>query len=266
MTTFFPDLYRMKIGVAQTQPVKGDIGRNILQHKILIEQAAAGGADVLIFPELSLTGYEPMLAGSLAIKISDDRLNEFQQICDSRKMTIGVGAPTRQPDGVCISMILFQPGRERVLYSKRYLHPDEEPFFIPGEVNPGLIGENNDIALAICYEISVPRHAEEAFASGAKTYAASVAKFAGGMEKALVRLTDIAGKYAMTVLVSNAIGSADDGVCAGATSIWNDKGLLMAQLDDRHEGILIIDTDTGAIHISYTMNTGPFPPAAPRCG
>lgn len=240
----FPELYSMKIGVAQTRPVKGDIGRNIHQHKILIEQAAIAGAELLIFPELSLTGYEPVLAKALAIDPRDNRLDEFQQLSDTRKISIGVGAPTRHPDGICISMIIFQPGRERELYSKRYLHPDEEPFFIPGEHNSGPIGENHDIALAICYEISVPRHAEDAFSSGAKFYAASVAKFAAGMEKALVRLAEIAERYSMIVLVSNAIGPADDGICAGATSILNDKGQVLGQLGDSHEGILIIDTDT----------------------
>jgi predicted amidohydrolase len=43
----------MRIGVAQTRPVKGDIRRNIAGHKALIRLAADYGADAIIFPELS---------------------------------------------------------------------------------------------------------------------------------------------------------------------------------------------------------------------
>jgi len=56
----------MKICVAQTRPVKGDIQSNIENHKKFIDLAVSGGADTIIFPELSLTGYEPELAKELA--------------------------------------------------------------------------------------------------------------------------------------------------------------------------------------------------------
>ena len=49
----------MKICVAQTRPIKGDIQSNIDHHKRLIDLAVSNGADTVIFPELSLTGYEP---------------------------------------------------------------------------------------------------------------------------------------------------------------------------------------------------------------
>ncbi len=47
----------MKICVAQTRPVKGDIQTNIDNHKRLIDLAISNGADTIIFPELSITGY-----------------------------------------------------------------------------------------------------------------------------------------------------------------------------------------------------------------
>ena len=234
----------MKIAVAQTKPVTGDIQRNIGRHGILIDLAVAKGADTIIFPELSLTGYEPALAKALAIDPEDNRLDELQQLSNTRQITIGAGAPTRHAAGIRISMILFQPGKQRQLYSKKYLHADEEPFFISGPDATGLIGENSDIALAICYEISVPQHAEEAFKNGAGIYVASVAKVASGMEKAWHRLAEIGKDYAMPVLMANAIGPADGAICAGGTSVWNDKGQLIQQLDDSREGILILDTDT----------------------
>ena len=56
----------MRIAVAQTKPVKGDMQHNVDQHKKLIAVAIANKADLVIFPELSITGYEPALAKDLS--------------------------------------------------------------------------------------------------------------------------------------------------------------------------------------------------------
>src|SRR5688500_3645217 len=121
----------MKIGVAQTKPVKGDIQHNLADHKKWIYQAASHGAHLIIFPELSLTGYEPTLAKELATYVDDSRLEELQQISDTKHITIGAGMPIRQQAdaGITISMLIFQPFQPREVYSKQYLHADEIPFF-----------------------------------------------------------------------------------------------------------------------------------------
>ena len=111
----------MKICVTQTRPVKGDIETNIDNHKKLINLAVSNGADTVIFPELSITGYEPELSKELAIDLNDSRFDVFQNISDARQITIGVGAPIKNNGGICISMILFQPHKARQLYSKKYL-------------------------------------------------------------------------------------------------------------------------------------------------
>ncbi len=231
----------MKICGAQTHPVKGDIQLNIENHKKLIAQAVEQKADLIIFPELSLTGYEPTLAKELAISKEDSRLDDFQILSDAHDITIGVGAPTQNDSGISISMILFQPNQARKVYSKKYLHADEEEFFVAGENFPCLKIKNTNIALAICYEISIEEHVERAHKNGATVYIASVAKFERGIEKALQRLTTIASNYGMTVLMSNCVGISDGQLCAGKTSTWNSKGILMDQLDNSKEGILVIE-------------------------
>ena len=57
-------------------------------------------------------------------------------------------------------------------------------------------------------------------------------------------MSHIAKKHSLPVLMSNSIGPADNGVCAGKTSVWNNQGQLIGQLDDTNEGILIFDTET----------------------
>lgn len=234
----------MKICAVQTRPIKGDIQSNIDNHKKLIDLAVSNGADAVIFPELSLTGYEPELSKELATSQDDSRFDDFQKISNTKQITIGVGVPTKNNTGICISMILFQPHKARQTYSKKYLHPDEEEFFISGQSFTGLKINKTNIALAICYELSVSEHSEKAFKSGAKIYIASVAKFVNGVDKAIKRLADIANKYSMTVLMSNCVGQSDGQECAGKTSIWNNKGLLVGQLNDTDEGIIIFDIDT----------------------
>jgi predicted amidohydrolase len=237
----------MKICVAQTRPIKGDIQKNIENHKKLINIAVSCGADIVVFPELSLTGYEPELSKELATNQDDSRFDDFQKISDASQITIGVGVPTKNNAGICISMVLFQQHKARQTYSKKYLHSDEEEFFISGQSSVGLIGNKTNIALAICYELSVPEHSENAFKSGAEIYLASVAKSVSGVDKAIKSLSDIGNKYSMTVLMSNCVGQSDGYECGGKTSIWNNKGLLLGQLNDTNEGIIIIDTDTQEI-------------------
>src|SRR5262245_23002124 len=122
----------MKIGVAQTRPVKGDIRANILNHVKLVQRASARDADAIFFPELSLTGYEPTLAKDLATNIDDRRFEIFQNLSDSNNIVIGVGIPTKSGSGYLISMLIFHPNCPRQIYSKQYVHPDELPYFVNG--------------------------------------------------------------------------------------------------------------------------------------
>ena len=234
----------MKICVVQIKPITGDIPQNIDIHKKYVDLAVSFGADAIFFPELSLTGYEPKLAKKLAINLDDKRLQIFQQVSDSDQITIGVGAPTRHRSGICISMIVFQPNQKRWLYSKQYLHEDEKPFFVSGNKSPILRIKNQKIAIAICYEISVPAHCRAAYESGANIYLVSVAKSKTGVDTAMKRLSQIAENDSMTVLMANCIGLADGSECTGNSSVWNDRGTLLTQLDNSSEGMILLNTQT----------------------
>src|SRR5688572_20733770 len=48
---------RFVVALAQTKPHLGDVARNLLQHEEAVAAAKAAGADLVVFPELSLTGY-----------------------------------------------------------------------------------------------------------------------------------------------------------------------------------------------------------------
>lgn len=237
----------MKIGVAQTRPVKGEIDRNIAAHRRLISLAVEQRAEMLVFPELSITGYEPALAKDLATTAADGRFDVFQQLSDGHHMTIGIGVPVPDGVGVQIGLVLFQPHRSRVTYAKQYLHSDELPYFVKGKEQLLLTMGKERIAPSICYELSVPAHAAGAYDGGATIYLSSVAKAAAGATKAADTLAETARTYSMWVLMANCIGRCDKDDCGGNSSVWDREGRLLAQLNDIDEGILLLDTDTGVV-------------------
>ena len=161
----------MKISVAQIRPIKGNIEANILNHRRLIDLAITAKVDLIIFPELSITGYEPELAAALATTQDDERFDIFQEISDTENITIGIGVPTKSELGIKISTVVFQKNQPRQTYSKQHLHSSETPFFVNG--NYQLLLADNQIALAICYELSIPEHSANAFQHGANVYIAS---------------------------------------------------------------------------------------------
>lgn len=237
----------MKICIAQTKPVKGDIQKNIENHIKLIVLSVQNGSDIIVFPELSLTGYEPELVKELATTQNDKRFDEFQKISDSNKIIIGFGLPIKNEEGICISMLLFQPNKSRITYSKEYLHPGEEKYFVSGKNSPPITFENNKLAFAICYETSISEHSEKAFNNGANIYIASVLNSINGVDKDINRISDIAKKYKMIAVMANLVGRSGAYDCAGKSSVWNNEGLLIGQLDNTNEGIAIFDTETKEI-------------------
>ena len=245
----------MKICIAQTKPIKGNVSANIEAHKDFIDLALIYNAEAIFFPELSLTGYEPELAKELATNQNDNRLDIFQQLSDNNNIIIGIGLPTATESKIRISMIIFEPNKPRQTYSKQQLHSDEFPYFVNGVEQVVIRTGNTNIAPAICYESLQPKHAENAFKLGADVYLASVAKSENGVKKAFNHYPRVAKKYAKPVLMSNCVGFCDNFLSVGKSSIWTKKGKLIGQLDDKTEGILIFNTETEeVIEISIKNN------------
>lgn len=242
----------MKLALVQARPVRGDVEANIAAHVRHVTTAAGLGAEFVVFPELSLTGYEPELARERAVDERDPRLAVFRRLSDDLRLIIGIGLPARAAPRPRISLVLFAPQAPPRLYSKGYLHADEEPFFCPGELGMSMMDTSPRIALAICCELSVPAHAETAFRQGAEVYLCSVAKTAGGVERSHARLAEIARSRSAQVLMVNAVGMSGDGECAGGSAAWDRGGNLVARLDATSEGILLFDTSTGQAAVAPT--------------
>ncbi|WP_296248975.1 carbon-nitrogen hydrolase family protein [Pseudomonas sp. UBA4194] len=239
----------MKLIAAQIASIPGNIQDNLAKHVRVIHQAAGLGGSGIFFPELSLSGYQPALAGALAMHASDPRLDEFQGLSDRYRMLIAIGLPIKARQGIEIGMVVFQPGVMRTTYCKQHLHADETPFFIPASGQQVFDVAGHMVAPAICYESLQTVHAQEAAAMGAQIYFTSVAKSERGVAAACAHYPLIARQHGFTVLMANCVGPADDYVGAGQSAVWNTDGELAGRIDSSMEGLVVYDPGSGEVAV-----------------
>ena len=238
----------MRIGIAQIESVKGHIEKNLEKHLKFIEAMAEKKPDLMMFPELSLTGYEPELAKDLATTANDIRLLPLQEASNKYDLILCVGIPTTNEGQLYVSMVIFRPGKAPITYSKQYLYHTETGIFTPGNT-PCILpyDARNIVAPAICYELFNAAHADYAHRQHATIYMASVLNSVNGVDADIEKLSKIAATYRMTTFMANYIGISGDYQCAGKSSVWDSEGKLIAQLDDKTEGVILYDTETGEI-------------------
>jgi predicted amidohydrolase len=243
---------RRSLAVAQTCPVEGDVKANLEEHQQLAQLAATHGADLVLFPELSLTGYEIGLARSLAFSERDPRLSPLLETASSASITLVVGAPARIGSRLHIGAFILLPDGRIDLYTKQRLGafppsagcdgavpPAEATVFQPGERNP-LIRYGDDMAaVAVCADIGRPSHPEQAAGRGAKTYLASMFVIPSEYEKEAAKLRRYAAQHAMVVACAN-YGCRSGGLAAaGRSAIWSDTGELLVQLAASGSGVAV---------------------------
>ena len=171
------------LAVAQTIPRRGDVASNVAEHVRLARVAAEEGARILVFPELSLTGYELDLAPELAFAERDPRLEPLLAQASAGSMTLVVGAPVRVGAGLCIGAFLLSPEDAVELYTKHHLAafsedalrhgsvpPPEASVFEPGTRNPLLQHGGHVAAVAVCADTGHSSHPENAARRGADTF------------------------------------------------------------------------------------------------
>ncbi|MDH5229484.1 MAG: carbon-nitrogen hydrolase family protein [Gammaproteobacteria bacterium] len=232
----------MQIALVQIGSRSGDIEWNIQQHHRVLNQLRDLDLDLIIFPELSLCNYEPTIASSCAIKMNDARLEVFQTYANDSKTSIAVGLLSKMQTKPMISVLFFQAHHSRRIFSKQYLHADELEFFTPAEKASVILPMPQKTALAICYELSVDAHMEQAAAQRMELYIATVAKTVSGIESAKQRLCMQAKKYNVPILVVNSIGYCEGKPAGGGSMIIAPNGEVMAMLSQDQAEVLIYDS------------------------
>jgi predicted amidohydrolase len=234
----------MILAAAQTKPKRGDIDANLLDHYRLVKLAAANGAQLIVFPELSITGYEREDAVKLAFSENDSRLDYFKKLATENKITIIAGAPIRIESNLFLGEFCIAPNDAVSIYTKHFLHIGEEIYFQPSfDYNPMLEIENERISCAICADIDNPKHPENASKKNSSTYVASIFFLPNGIEQGHQSLQDYASKYQMNVLMANFGGDSYSCPSGGRSAFWNNKGELIAQMEDSGSGLLLVEKD-----------------------
>jgi len=247
------------IAAAQTVPIRGDIDANIERHARLVHAAAEEQAQILVFPELSLTGYELDLADELAFSEADPRLSPLAELASTFRMTLIVGAPVRIGSRLHIGAFILSPDRVIDLYTKHRLgafpasvSPDgivpaaEATVFHPGDRNPLVHFGENTAAVAICADTGRPSHPRDAAERGAKSYLASMFVIPADFEKETGSLRSYAERHSMAVVFANYGGPSGGLPSGGGSSIWSEKGELLARLESVGAGLAVaIEDDAG---------------------
>jgi predicted amidohydrolase len=244
------------IAVAQTRPVMGDVPANLDEHARLIRLAAAEGAQIVVFPELSLTGYELGLAAELAFAEDDPRLSPLLDLANSHRTIVIVGAPVRVGPFLHIGAFVLSPDRTIRLYTKRRLGafppsaacdsldgtipPAEATVFRPGDHDPLVRFGDGTAAIAVCADIGTPAHPQRAADRGADTYLASMFVIPSDYDGEDAKLSDYARQHRMLTALAN-FGSPSGGLrSAGRSAIWSEAGELLVRLDANGSGVAVV--------------------------
>ncbi|SHM15810.1 carbon-nitrogen hydrolase family protein [Flavobacterium saccharophilum] len=236
----------MILAAAQTKPTRGNIEANLEDHYRLIELAVQYGAQLIAFPEMSITGYERENAQKLAFKKDDSRLDHLKHLASKNNIIIVAGAPIQIEDQMFIGEFVIAPDNSVSIYTKQFLHEGEDEFFQPSfDYNPMITIEDQKISFAICADIDNPQHPENACKRATDIYIASIFFTPNGIPNAYRDLQSYAEKHKMNVLMSNFSGESWGYPSAGQSAFWNNKGELVGQMNDSDSGLLLVENKNG---------------------
>lgn len=230
------------IAAAQVPSIRGDLEANIETHAAAIEVAAGRGVAVLVFPEMSLTGYEPDLAAVMAMTPSDRRLAPLVALARGYEMEVVAGAPlqngTARP---ALGAMVFTASGATRTYRKMHLGANEGTYFTAGSVPLLLAVSGQTLGIAICADTSHPTHPQTYVDLGAKIYAAGVFLNAEWYETDAPRFAAYAARHRILTVMANHGASSGTYTSVGKSAVWAPGGGLLAEAEGT-ESVLVLAT------------------------
>jgi len=230
---------------AQINPIVGDLQGNLIQITTAVEQAKAQHqAEVVVFPELSLTGYPPedlLLRAGLYQQVEDALLQIAYRAGDC---LVIVGAPWQNAQGQRFNgAVCLASGRVVARYAKQCLPNysvfDEQRYFTPGSKACVLSWRGLKLGLLICEDVWHPGPAHAAQQAGAE-YLVSLNASPFHSDKYEDRLNIVKQRVHETGLpfiYVNQVGGQDELVFDGASFAMDGQGEVIAQADAFQTGI-----------------------------
>lgn len=238
----------LSIALAQINPLVGDIPGNTEKVKAYAERAEALGADVILFPELTLSGYPPedlLLRPSLALRI-DRALEQLKQA--GLKITLVLGYPRVVAGRVFNMAGVIENGELVCEYAKQCLPNyqvfDEVRYFVPGDSACVFDLKGVPTAITICEDIWQPGPVDQAREAGAKLMLnLNASPFHRGKPREREQLlVERARQGHMPIVYVNQVGGQDELVFDGGSVAVNSQGELCRRLPAWEESLELLLT------------------------
>ena len=254
----------MKLAIAQINPTVGDLAGNRGLVEEAVDKAMSARADVVVLPEMVLTGYPPM---DLLERdgFVNDQLRELSALEPrSREITIVLGAVLREPEGrpkaLTNSAVVLAGGR-RIGDRAKSLLPtydvfDEKRYFAPGAnrepVTDPQLGAR--LGLAVCEDTWSERIPYEfdpisELAAAGATLVANPSASPWHAGKPLERrrmFAERARQFALPIAFVNQVGGNDELVFDGGSFVMDARGRVQLQLPLFESDLGVVDLPTEA--------------------
>lgn len=231
-----------------------DIQVNVATAAELVRRAADAGAELLVLPELFLTGYElPGIVAdpaAYALDGTDPRLDPLAAACADTRTAVVVSAPARSRESLSISaVVLGRDGGPVGRYDKQHLvDAEREVGFRGGTSGCTLTVDGWRLGLGICRDFSFPEHARAAALDGCHGYLASVllGRDKGARQRAAFGPARALDNACFVVLANHSGPSGPYHGCAGS-AVWGPDGTLLADAGTADPGIAVATLDPAAL-------------------
>ena len=243
----------LRVALAQINAVVGDIDGNAGKIADAIGRAREAGAQLVVLPELALSGYPPedLLLKTHFADAAGAALRELA--AEARDVVALVGFPERTDDVYNAAAVLAD-GQVAGVYRKMFLPNygvfDEQRYFQSGP-GPALI-ELNGIAIGvtICEDIWEPGPPASAQALAGAQVIVNLSSSPYHAGKPLERermLIQRARDNLAAIVLCNMVGGQDELVFDGHSVVVDENGRVLARAPQFEESLTICSIDTGAV-------------------
>jgi predicted amidohydrolase len=243
----------LRLAAAQFDAESGDLDHNIACHIELLEEAAAQDVALVVFPELSVTGYCSDLLdkdpSACAVDPIGGEVAELRAACGRLGVASVVGAPVRSDRGLHLSAIVIdRKGRVECLYHKMYLDSDERRWFVRGTTPEATVVDGWTLGLGICYDSSFPEHARGYALSGADAYLLSGAFPLGRSDfRRTIYFPARALENTIYLVFANYVGQHDGQGYGGMSAVLGPDGQCLGDAGPTESGLAVFDLDHGTL-------------------
>ena len=239
----------MRLALAQINTTVGDLDGN--RERILsgLADAKAAGADVVLFPELAITGYPPedLLLRPSFIHAAEASLAQVAR--EARGIVVFVGTPQLDRD-LYNACAVCAAGEVKAIYRKRFLPNygvfDEHRYFAPGR--DLFLLEHGEVLIGptVCEDIwqPGPPATDLALAGAQLIVNISASPFHVGKEREREQMLQTRARDNVCyVAFVNAVGAQDELVFDGHSVVLDDEGEVIARAPGFEEALLVVDIE-----------------------